>query len=494
MSDKGNAMRADGPQFGRLAVDPEMVKRWGNAMASMPGAVVDAIERLMTRGYEPGQEDSQAVHDAAIAASALFAGGGARAASGAASSELGITGSKLLQRSDAIKLMRDLRAKGATYEEVTQALRDRFGPIIDENAPLNQRMVVGRGQRTNDTFELGSFGGRGRAPGEPDTLAAFRGVPEFEQLSDQLFAQLKTRRAGTVDAAAKTATELAGPYSSEGMAISALRRGTNDAALGDIAEHMAAYQMSEGVTRKKMWDWLRAADIPIDNIKTPEGGTTYFKVRDMGGERMEVRVPLDAHVGKPGRGGKTFDTGEMVPGDIKNGYIDPRTTKNASGEPYSNFDVLTDALKYETGKSPDGQFLVAPGREPNFRNSRNRPAPEPVPEASNPDQLRLLSSGVPIPAGDGGARFANPSAAYIDMTENDAGRFANRNLSPTLSMNTPATISHANAMLDQPDAPLEPMRYMEPDRYSQLPAGFILDEPNTTTVPKTRNAMRAFET
>src|SRR5262245_20960728 len=95
---------------GRLAVDPARAARAVEAAWQMITGPVNAFGQLMEHGYELGQQDAKAVDLALEAgAGAMMPAGMTRAVASEAAAELGITGSRLLSRPDAVKLMRDLK-------------------------------------------------------------------------------------------------------------------------------------------------------------------------------------------------------------------------------------------------------------------------------------------------------------------------------------------------------------------------------------------------
>ena len=55
----------------------------------------------------------------------------------------------ILQRADAVKLMRGLRDLGATSGEIASAINERFAPLLDEGREVTKGMVAGRLRRSN---------------------------------------------------------------------------------------------------------------------------------------------------------------------------------------------------------------------------------------------------------------------------------------------------------------------------------------------------------
>jgi hypothetical protein len=110
-----------------------MAEQWGKAVAGMPGAVLDSIERLMKRGYEPGQRDTQAVDDAFTAASLAgtggFAASGAVADAGSLGTFIGRVGAKNLAEAGrptalkAIEMAERLEARGVSEPNIHAATR-----------------------------------------------------------------------------------------------------------------------------------------------------------------------------------------------------------------------------------------------------------------------------------------------------------------------------------------------------------------------------------
>lgn len=134
------------------------------------------------------------------------------------------------------------------------------------------------------------------------------------------------------------------------------------------------------VTVDNVVQWLKDAGANVLSVaEKGKSKTTYIKFEDPLNPyvrgRMQamptVRIPKDEHIGKVGRyeeGGLVIDTGTRMP-DMRD--VDPSVlAKNVSGESYSDWTALVDAMKWRLSRSPDGNFLISPGREPKPRPSR----------------------------------------------------------------------------------------------------------------------------
>jgi len=99
---------------------------------------VDAAQNIMNQGdrlpsqmtIDPGKE-------------ALMAGPGALMSTFGRSpaGSLGITGSNLVLRRDAAKLIQEMRAKNSSYDEIANALNTRFAPILDKGREVSEKIV-----------------------------------------------------------------------------------------------------------------------------------------------------------------------------------------------------------------------------------------------------------------------------------------------------------------------------------------------------------------
>lgn len=156
-------------------------------------------------------------------------------------------------------------------------------------------------------------------------------------------------------------------------------------------------------------NWLADSNVPITSIEN-RGGTHYITARDSSGQPVWVRIPSDNHAGRPINNrevGSRFDMGtETFPGRIN--PIDPRTTHNSSGQPYSNTDTLIQALQARLSASPSGQWLTPPDVAPIFRQPIEPTPPRPNTQPDR-NQLKLDLNLPPITdkggPGSGGSRY-----------------------------------------------------------------------------------------
>lgn len=163
--------KQDNKPFGRLALDPG---RMGGMLKFIVNALAEPIrsaEKILQQGATPpSQMNIDVGRESLMSGPGAMLPGFGRALGGSAVGGLGATGAQILQRSDAIKLARQLREQGKTYPQIADALRTRFEPLLDDGAKITDQMVIGRGQRTKDSFELGALGGGGnyRNTGPPN--------------------------------------------------------------------------------------------------------------------------------------------------------------------------------------------------------------------------------------------------------------------------------------------------------------------------------------
>lgn len=244
------------------------------------------------------------------------------------------------------------------------------------------------------------------------------------------------------------------------------------------AEANAVGMAGAKITPEQVVEWLERANVKA-RVKRADQGTTYVETEPVnaprsGGERPVVRIPDDEHIGRPlhrKEVGSRFDTGtsEELRTGARRDPVDPRATTNQAGEPLSEWENLEAALKWRLSASPDGQFLVPPDKAPHHRPPAQEP-PRPASKEAGPQQLKLLAASPPIPTEGGWETTVE--------REPDAGRFAR---------------PIHNAMASETRELTEQVRQAASDIATQdfgLPPGFVVDEPNTTTIPKTRNAMR----
>jgi hypothetical protein len=116
-------------------------------------------------------------------------------------------------------------------------------------------------------------------------------------------------------------------------------------------------------------EWVKMATGKDPNVRAARGGkeTDYVGLPHGKAEyerllpRTKVRVPSDGHPGAPEAG--LIDTAPSRPGRMDR---DTYSRVNAEGGPYSHADNLLDALKWATSSSPEGNWLVSPGKEPRW--------------------------------------------------------------------------------------------------------------------------------
>lgn len=271
----------------------------GDVGLAVPGLIhepIAAFGRLWSRGgYHPGTKDWEGVRDTFEVAGAVTGMGYARAAGGGVG--LAASGGDIMKRADALKMVRDLTAKGKSSTEIAASLNERFAPMLDEGAEVTRGMVGGRQHRDK---ELGSAGGM---PG---------------------------RKLITAEDVAAMAAELELPAS----------------------------------------------------VRTAKSGTAYVDVGEAD-KRLTVRVPdaADPH------------GGSLRPWEVDTSIEGTRHVRlgqtNIAGEPYDrNPDALRDRLTYVFGKE------TKTARQALDDMPETRPVEGPI---HDPRQLKLLSSGVPIP-------------------------------------------------------------------------------------------------
>ena len=156
-------------------------------------------------------------------------------------------------------------------------------------------------------------------------------------------------------------------------------------------------------------------------IKTSSGGTQYLKIHDPdlfapqgSNPSIEIRFPSpeDAHAGR--RRAFMFDTVQGTPpaGERASQF-------NVAGEPYSDPEVLLDAIGYAFGREA--------------RPAARAEIPEAA--AADPEQMRLLSGGVPGPAGEQSDEQLGGGAGDDLLRDTDAYYDDEETLSSTLSSN-----------------------------------------------------------
>lgn len=134
-------------------------------------------------------------------------------------------------------------------------------------------------------------------------------------------------------------------------------------------------------TLNELTDWLNQGDFrysirPGSSIGKTRSNTAYVNIsHPYTNETAVVRVPSDGHIGfvdnnpmsqykEINRPGNFYDTGNVVTNTSR--PTQPQYIGNTSGESYSSFPVLRDALRHRFSKDPTGQWLVPSGREPYY--------------------------------------------------------------------------------------------------------------------------------
>lgn len=137
-------------------------------------------------------------------------------------------------------------------------------------------------------------------------------------------------------------------------------------------------------------DWIEAATGKKPVVEPAHGAwaTDYVKIPDRppGYPYTQIRVPSDGHAGKPRSG--TIDTAASGHGKHAGNDLN---RYNAAGEPFSKPENLIEALKWATSSSPEGNWLVSPGKEPRWARYAKDEAPQSRPESPF-DHPRLSST------------------------------------------------------------------------------------------------------
>lgn len=219
-------------------------------------------------------------------------------------------------------------------------------------------------------------------------------VPGFIHDPIAAFSQLLYRgyRAGTQDEeGVALATQAAGGAMAGGMAA---------------ARPAASLGMGGRVTPREVISWAQRSGVPVEKVQQASTGSTYVHVRDPNaakgapGSRVEVRIPPeDGHGGrilpKDVKPGNYFDTTPEAPRKQFDRIMAPRV--NEGGGQYSDWDNLEAALKWRTSRAPNGQWLISPDQAPRSLEKQSRAAAGKAaqPETISPEQLKLLSGGLP---------------------------------------------------------------------------------------------------
>lgn len=136
----------------------------------------------------------------------------------------------------------------------------------------------------------------------------------------------------------------------------------------DVNRAMSGYTPrgpTNRVTADQVINWLNQSGVQNRVETRGEHNTQYVIARDAAGNNVTVRIPEDRHIGRSRTGvGNRFDTGDILANE--NHTENQRFTRNASGESYSNPEVLFDALTHRLGTSPQGFRLISPDRAPQY--------------------------------------------------------------------------------------------------------------------------------
>lgn len=178
-------------------------------------------------------------------------------------------------------------------------------------------------------------------------------------------------------------------------------------------------------TVRAITNWMGDSNVPIQRIEN-RGGTHYVVATDNANRPVWVRVPADTHVGRPARGtevGNRFDTGsELV--DPRH-TLDPRTTTNISGQPYSNLDNLLPALQNRFSAAPgNANWLTSPDQAPVYRQAPVR-TQEILNTLRDPSQLDLFKGRTPMQLPPDrttviGARYGGPDTNQNNIAPSTA--------------------------------------------------------------------------
>lgn len=136
------------------------------------------------------------------------------------------------------------------------------------------------------------------------------------------------------------------------------------------------------VTTENVVKWLEDAGVKVLSVEQRgKDKTTYIRfedplnphTRESGLSVPTVRIPSDEHkvtsIGQGAIGGGLLDTGTQVP-KVGQSPSAAQASSNVSGGAYAEWENLVDALKWRLSRSPDGNFLISPGKEPKPKAAR----------------------------------------------------------------------------------------------------------------------------
>lgn len=293
------------------------------------------------QNYRPGRENEPLNMDIgrrAFEAGPMALSPGAIRAGVSAGGELGVTATRLLQRTDAQKLIREMRKEGRSAREIAEALNERFAPILDEGAEVVPRHLWDKGKK----IEFGSLGG----------------------------AESKQALGVTADDVERMLEMQAGQRDIEFGALGGRER-----------------QIGRPITVEDVLSIADDLGLVVER-STASTGTVYLKLRDPKGPRdpgtpektksIEVRIPAadDPHAGRSRKWRlDTYAADKREP---------TLSQMNIAGEAYQdNLPALRERIEYIFGKQ---------------KLAREAPTID-VPDGgpiNDPRQMRLLSSGVPV--------------------------------------------------------------------------------------------------
>ncbi len=164
----------------------------------------------------------------------------------------------------------------------------------------------------------------------------------------------------------------------------------------DIDKLESKVREMEGSGRKVVAEdvanWLEDAGVRGVTITEASTGTKYVKFPDptSSNDLGQVRVPYDTHATshfKPG----LIETGTELtrkrsPSNLKKLE---EASRNVEGGHFSVWENLVDALKWRLSKSPDGQWLISPGKEPRSKTKATKAEDTGDVISRDPDQLEF---------------------------------------------------------------------------------------------------------
>lgn len=390
---------------GKLMVDP-------NRAAAVPMALADMVKRVVmdaaggwSDAYDmaaAGAEPHEYGPEVFKAASAATVGGFGRGApSGAVG--MGAAASSPEKHAQVMAWARKQPEFGPLVEKHAQRLRqaEEAAPAGAAEARAAWDLYIERRAAGEVTLSM-SGGGRASRP-TPDYATSFDYLhrlmsqrPSLVEVGDwkQLAQQMNSHFGKEGHWSAARVREMASGMPRPNKAAapeSALER-----AVGPAAEQEATAEQVV-VMLKEMG--AKGISVRRGSTKSGKDETLYIDF-----ERGDHRaMPTTIRIPKPGRSdhGITAHEGEVgrVFDMTRSPTANPRFAENAGMGPLADIDNLREVVKWRLSKSPDGQWLVSPDHAPSAtRRLPGEPRPAPPAEGPDlhPDQLRLLSGGVPV--------------------------------------------------------------------------------------------------